>query len=65
MLPGLPANLHTQKTLVDTVAMGRYAQIEACCRRVGSGEGRIIECLNSHSESVNAAGNPVIKNVFE
>ena len=35
------------------------------CANVQMGEGRIIECLNSNSESVSAACNRAVKDVFE
>jgi hypothetical protein len=47
------------------VATECESDIMKFCAEVQMGEGRIVECLNSNSESVSAACNQAMQDVFE
>lgn len=59
------AQLERAVSALNYVAGQCEDDIVAHCANVQLGEGRVIECLNSHSESVSAACKQAIADVFE
>jgi hypothetical protein len=59
------AQLEHAVSALNYVAGQCQNDIESLCATVQAGEGRILECLDSNSESVSAPCKQAIKDIFE
>lgn len=49
---GVVGNLSAQETLIETVATGCQTELEAYCKTVTPGEGRILACLYAYQDKL-------------
>lgn len=52
MALGVVGNLSAQEALIETVATGYQTELEAYCKTVTPGEGRILACLYAYQDKL-------------